>query len=179
MVYPVPAALISAGTPGADANFFTVAWIGTICTNPAMLSISVRPERYSYDIIRRDMEFTVNLTTEDMVRATDWAGVRSGRNYDKFRETGLTCLPGVMNSCCMIDESPLAIECVVKDIMHLGSHDMFIAQVVNIVADDKFIDSETGAFDLKSAGLIAYCHGKYFSLGEQLGTFGYSVKKKK
>ncbi len=178
MVYPVPAALVSCGsTERGDANMLTVAWIGTICTNPAMLSVSIRPERYSYDIIMRDGEFTVNLTTEAMVRATDWCGVRSGRDYDKFKETGLSPLPGIVNSCCMISESPLSIECRVKEVMHLGSHDMMIADVVNVVADDRYINPETGAFDLRSAGLVAYSHGKYYALGEQLGTFGFSVKK--
>lgn len=178
MVYPVPAALISCGSiENGDANVFTVAWIGTICTNPAMLSISVRPERYSYDIISHYMSFTVNLTTKAMVRATDWCGVRSGREYDKFKQTGLTPINGIANTCCMIEESPLNIECRVKEIMHLGSHDMFIAEVINVVADDRYIDSDTGAFDLASAGLMAFSHGKYYALGEMLGTFGFSVKK--
>lgn len=158
---------------------FTVAWIGTVCTNPAMLSISVRPERHSYDIIRREMQFTVNLTTESMVRATDWCGVRSGRDYDKFAETGLTPLPGVVNSCYMVGESPLSIECAVRDIIHLGSHDMFIAEVVNLVADERFIDPETGTFDMAAARLVAYSHGKYYALGQQIGSFGFSVRKKK
>lgn len=179
MVYPVPAALISCGSmEDGDANLFTVAWIGTICTNPAMLSISVRPERYSYAIISRSMQFTVNLTTKSMAHATDWCGVRSGRDFDKFRETGLTCLPGVMNSCCMVEESPLALECKVKEIMKLGSHDLFIAEVVNVVADDRYIDSESGFFDLQKANLIAFSHGKYYELGEMVGKFGFSVKKK-
>lgn len=180
MVYPVPAVLISCGSiEEGNANMLTVAWIGTICTNPAMLSVSIRPERHSYGIICRDMQFTVNLTTRDMVRATDWCGVRSGREYDKFKETGLTPLPGIFNTCCMVAESPLSIECRVKEIMHLGSHDLFIAEVMNVVADDKFIDTETGAFNLESAQLVAFSHGKYYALGEMLGSFGFSVKKKK
>ncbi len=179
MVYPAPAVLVSCGSTREVANMFTVAWVGTICTNPAMLSISVRPERHSYDIIRREMQFTVNLTTEAMVRATDWCGVRSGRDYDKFAQTGLTPLPGVVNSCYMIAESPLSIECAVTDIIHLGSHDMFIAKVVNLVADERYIDPETGRFDLAAAGLMAYSHGKYYKLGEQIGSFGFSVRKKK
>lgn len=178
MVYPVPAALVSCGnTERGDANMLTVAWIGTVCTNPAMLSVSIRPERYSYGIIMRDMEFTVNLTTVDMARATDWCGVRSGRDYDKFKETGLTPLPGIKNTCCMIGESPLCIECRVKEVMHLGSHDMILAEVVNVVAEDSYINTETGAFDLQSAGLVAYSHRKYYALGDMLGTFGFSVKK--
>ena len=180
MVYPAPAVLVSCGTPRSeDVNIFTVAWIGTICTNPAMLSISVRPERYSYDIIRRHGQFTVNLTTKDMAHATDWCGVRSGRDYDKFQHTGLTPLPGVVNNCPFIEESPLSIECRVKEIMHLGSHDMFIAEVVNVIADDRYIDSETQHFNLEAANLLAFAHGKYYTLGELLGSFGYSVKKKK
>lgn len=123
------------------------------------------------------MQFTVNLTTSNMARATDWCGVRSGRDHDKFKETGLTPVPGIMNACCMIEESPLSIECKVTEIMKLGSHDMIIARVVNVVADDRYIDSETEAFDLGKAGLMAYSHGKYYSLGELLGTFGFSVKK--
>lgn len=179
MVYPVPAALISCGSVGdGDANMLTVAWIGTICTNPPMLSVSIRPERHSYPIICRDMQFTVNLTTRDMLKATDWCGVKSGREYDKFEHTGLTPLNGICNTNCFIAQSPLSIECRVKDIMRLGIHDMFIAEVVNIIADDRFIDSETGAFDMGAAGLVAYCHGKYYGLSEVLGTFGFSVKKR-
>lgn len=178
MVYPAPAVLISCGSTSADANMFTVAWTGTICTNPAMLSISVRPERHSYDIIRREMQFTVNLTTVAMAHATDWCGVRSGRDYDKWKETGLTPVPGVANSCFYIKESPLAIECRVKEILHLGSHDMFIAEVLGVLADDKFINPDTGAFDMEAAGLMAYAHGGYFALGQKLGHFGFSVRKK-
>ena len=180
MVYPAPAVLVSCGSvENGDANMLTVAWTGTICTNPAMLYISLRPERHSYGIIVRDMEFTVNLTTARMARATDWCGVRSGRDHNKFERTGLTPLAGIANMCCMVAESPLSIECRVKEIMHLGSHDMFIAEVVNVVADSQYIDPETGAFNLRDAGLMAYSHGKYYALGELLGHFGFSVKKKK
>ena len=180
MLYPVPAVLVSCGSPVTnDANILTVAWIGTICTNPPMLSISVRPERYSYDIICRDMQFTVNLTTADMGNQTDWCGVRSGRDYDKFKNTGLTPLPGIANTCCMVGESPLSLECRVKEIIQLGSHDMFIAEVINVVADEKYLDAETGVFNLQAARLMVYSHGKYYGLGEQIGSFGFSVKKKK
>ena len=179
MVYPVPAALISCGSvEDGNANMLTVAWIGTICTNPPMLSISVRPERHSYPIIVDEMQFTVNLTTESMLRAVDWCGVRSGKDYDKFAHTGLTPLPGIVNTCCMIAESPICIECRVKEIMHLGSHDMFIAEVVNILAEDEFINAESGAFDMGATKLIAFSHGKYYGLSEQLGSFGFSVRKK-
>lgn len=189
MVYPAPAVLVSCGSLDApaptdggahgDANLFTVAWTGTICTNPAMLSISVRPERHSYGLIRRDMQFTVNLTTEAMARATDWCGVRSGRDHDKWAATGLTAVPGVMNSCPYVGQSPLAIECRVKDIIQLGSHHMFIAEVLDVLADEQFIDPSTGAFDMQRAGLMAYAHGGYFALGQKLGHFGFSVRKNK
>lgn len=179
MVYPLPAALVSCGTFDGESNMLTVAWTGTICTNPPMLYISVRPERYSYEIIRRQMEFTVNLTTAAMARATDWCGVRSGRDYDKWAETGLTRERGVKVSCPAIAESPLSIECRVKEIITLGSHDMFIADVINVMADERYIDPETGAFDLAASGLIAYSHGGYYPLGEKIGGFGFSVKKKK
>ena len=179
MVYPLPAALVSCGTFDGESNMLTVAWTGTICTNPPMLYISVRPERYSYEIIRRQMEFTVNVTTAAMARATDWCGVRSGRDYDKWAETGLTRERGVKVSCPAIAESPLSIECRVKEIITLGSHDMFIADVLNVMADERYIDPETGAFDLAASGLIAYSHGGYYPLGEKIGGFGFSVKKKK
>lgn len=177
MIYPLPAILVSCGTEEKN-NLLTVAWTGTICTNPAMCSISVRPERYSYGLIRDNMEFTINLTTEAMARATDWCGVRSGRDCDKWKESGLTREPGVAVSCPSVKESPLSIECRVKTIMQLGSHDMFIAEVLNVRADQSLMDPESGAFRLDKAGLIAYSHGQYFKLGELIGKFGWSVKKK-
>ena len=179
MVYPAPAALVTCGSSPEDWNMLTVAWTGTICTNPAMRYISVRPERHSYPLILENMEFTLNLTTESMARATDWAGVRSGRDYDKWKQTGLTPLKGEMVQSPTIEESPLAIECRVKEIMRLGSHDMMIAEVLCVRADDRYIDPATGAFSLKKAGLMAYVHGGYYALGDLLGTFGFSVKKKK
>lgn len=179
MVYPAPAVLVSCGCTREEANLITVAWTGTICTNPAMLSISIRPERHSYDIIRREMQFTVNLTTEAMARATDWCGVRSGRDYDKWRQTGLTPVPGVMNTCFYVKESPLAIECRVTDILELGSHHMIIAKVLGILADDQYINPETQAFDLAASSLISYVHGGYYAPGRKLGHFGFSVRKKK
>ena len=178
MIYPLPAVLVSCGE-GESANFFTVAWTGTICTNPAMCYISVRPERHSYALIKENMEFTINLTTADMARATDWAGVRSGAHYNKWQETGLTPAPGEKVGCPSIAESPLSIECRVREITHLGSHDMFIADVLNVLAQDSLIDKETGKFRLDKAGLIAYSHGEYFELGRSIGTFGWSVKKTK
>lgn len=178
MVYPLPAALVSCGSTVETRNLITIAWTGTICTNPAMLYISVRPERHSYEIIRREMQFTLCLTTEEMIKRVDWCGVRSGSEYDKWKETGFTPVPGEAVGCWMVGESPLCIECRVKDIMPLGSHDMFIAEVLNVVADDKYINKETGLFDLASSGLVAYCHGGYYPLGEKIGKFGFSVQKK-
>lgn len=157
----------------------TVAWTGTICSDPAMCYISVRPERHSYPLIKENMEFTINLTTTEMARATDWVGVRSGHDYDKWKETGLTPLPGVAVKSPTIEQSPLSIECKVKQITHLGSHDMFIAEVVNVRADERFLDPETGRFSLRDAQLLAYSHGEYFELGKFIGKFGFSVKKKK
>lgn len=179
MVYPLPAALVSCGTSVGNSNLLTVAWTGTICSDPAMLYISVRPERYSYNIIKESMEFTLNLTTEAMAAATDRCGVTSGRDHDKWTENGLTPKPGIKVSSPYIEESPLSIECRVKSIIPLGSHDMFIAEVINVIADEQYINSETGAFDLASSGLMAYAHGGYYSLGHKLGKFGFSVEKKK
>lgn len=178
MVYPLPAALVTCGETRKEWNMLTVAWTGTICTNPAMLYISLRPERHSTPIIERTMEFTLNLTTADMARATDWAGVRSGAQFDKWKETGLTPLPGEKVKSPTIAESPLSIECRVKQVMSLGSHTMFIADVLNVRAEESFVDPVTGEFRLQDAGLMAYSHGHYFRLGEELGSFGFSVKKK-
>lgn len=177
MIYPLPAVIVTCGTM-ERSNMLTVAWTGTICTNPPMCYISVRPERYSYPMIKERMEFTINLTTASMARATDWVGVRSGADYDKWQETGLTPMQGEKVACPYIAESPLAIECRVKEIVKLGSHDMFIADVVNVLAEDTLIDPVTGAFDLGAAGLLNYSHGHYFGQGEPLGRFGWSVKKK-
>ncbi len=177
MVYPLPAILVSCGR-GDEANLMTAAWTGTVCTNPPMLYISVRPERHSHAIISREMEFTVNLTTADMARATDFCGVRSGRDTDKWAATGLTQVPGVACACPAVGESPLSIECRVKTVMRLGSHDMFLADVINVMADERWIDTE-GRFDLQASGLMSYSHGAYIGPGEYLGHFGFSVKKNK
>ena len=178
MIYPLPAVLVTCGDSIENSNMLTVAWVGTICSDPAMCSISIRPERHSYPIIKENMEFTINLTTEEMAAATDWAGVRSGRDYDKWKETGLTPGKGVAVRCPYIEESPLSIECRVKSIISLGSHDMFIAEVVNVLADDRFINPETGAFDEVAARLFNYSHGHYYRQGEEIGHFGWTVKKK-
>ena len=177
MLYPIPAVMVSCGREGEVPNIITVAWAGNICSSPAMLSISVRKERYSYDIIKETGEFVVNLTNKDLVKATDWCGVRSGRDYDKFKEMNLTPQKSNKISAPGILESPVNIECKVKQILELGSHDMFVAEVMCVDVDDKYMD-EKGRFNLKKAGLIAYSHGEYFSLGEKLGKFGYSVAKK-
>lgn len=177
MIYPLPAVIVTCGTMEVS-NMLTVAWTGTICTDPPMCYISVRPERYSYQLIKDRMEFTINLTTQEMAHATDWVGVRSGKDYDKWKETGLTPMAGVKVGCPYIAESPLNIECRVKEVMHLGSHDMFIADVINVLADEKLINQETGAFELGAAGLINYSHGHYFGQGDEIGRFGWSVKKK-
>lgn len=178
MVYPLPAVLVSCGATDVTRNLITVAWTGTLCTNPPMLYISVRPERHSYNIIKEQGQFTVCLTTASMARATDWCGVKSGRDVDKWKATGLTPVAGEKVDCAYIAESPLCIECRVKEVVPLGSHDMFMADVVNVIADDRYIDPQTGRFDLAASGLMAYSHGFYYRLGEELGRFGFSVRRK-
>ena len=179
MIYPLPAVLVSCGSTPEEYNLITVAWTGTICTNPPMCYISVRPERHSYDIIKRNMEFVINLTTEEMAFATDWCGVRSGRDYNKFEEMKLTPGKAKAVSAPIIEESPLCIECRVKEIVSLGSHDMFIAEVLNVKADEKYMDKETGKFELDLSNPLVYLHGGYYGLGEKIGKFGWSVEKKK
>lgn len=178
MLNPLPAVLVSCGSTEQTRNLITVAWTGTICSDPAMCYISVRPSRHSYPILLEEMEFIINLTTASMARATDWCGVRSGKDHDKWAESGLTPVKGIKTGCWFADESPVAIECRVKQVVHLGTHDMFIADVLNVIADDRYIDPETGTLDLGKADLLAYSHGHYYALGEQLGHFGFSVRKK-
>ena len=177
MLYPLPAVMVSCKRGDEKPNIITVAWAGTICSDPAMVSISVRPERYSYDIIKESKEFVINLVTKELVRACDWCGVRSGRDYDKFAEQKLTAYTSTYMETPAIAESPVNIYCKVKDILPLGSHDMFIAEVVGITVDERYMD-ESGKFELNSTGLITYSHGEYFELGNNLGRFGFSVKKK-
>ena len=179
MIYPLPAVLVSCGATPEEFDLLTVAWVGTLCTNPPMCYISIRPERHSYPIIKKNMEFVINLTTTDMAFATDWCGVNSGRDHNKFEEMHLTPGKASIVNAPTVEESPLCIECRVKEIMALGSHDMFISDVVNVRADERFFDPETGAFDMERAGLMAYAHGKYYGLGEKIGKFGWSVQKKK
>ena len=176
MLYPVPAVMVSCKRPGEKANIITLAWAGTICSDPAMLSVSIRPERYSYEIIKETGEFVVNLVTSELTRACDWCGVRSGSKYDKFKEMKLTEYVSEYIKTPAIDESPVNIYCKVKKIEKLGSHDMFIAEVVGVTVDDKYMDDK-GRFHLGKTNLMAYSHGEYFALGKKLGKFGYSVKK--
>ena len=177
MLYPLPAVMVSCQRPGEKPNIITLAWTGTICSSPAMVSISVRPERYSYEIIRETGEFVINLTTEKLVRATDWCGVRSGRDFDKFQEMGLTPGRSVHVAAPLIEESPVNLECRTKQVLELGSHHMFVAEVVGVDVDERYLD-ENGKFRLNEAGPMVYSHGEYFGLGEKLGSFGYSVRKK-
>ena len=156
-----------------------MAGVGPFCPNPPMCYISVRPERHSYPILKKNMEFVINLTTKDMAFATDWCGVRSGKDFNKFQEMGLTPGKAAMVKAPIIEESPLCIECRVKEIVSLGSHDMFIADVVNVKADTRYLDDATGKFDLGQSNLLVYAHGGYYELGEKIGKFGWSVEKKK
>lgn len=176
MLYPLPAVMVSCQRPDERPNIITVAWAGTICTNPAMLSISVRPERYSYDIIKETKEFVVNLVTEDLAYETDFCGVKSGRDVDKFKELKLEEAPSKVVAAPGIEKSPVNIECQVVDIVELGSHHMFIAKVVSVNVKEELLD-EKGKFNLNDAKLVTYSHGEYYSLGKKLGTFGYSVRK--
>lgn len=179
MIYPLPAVMVTCGDNPDNYNIITVAWTGTLCTNPPMCYISLRKERLSHAIISQQREFVINLTTEALAKATDWCGVKSGRDINKFKELHLTPEAAQIVKAPLIAESPLNIECQVVDIRELGSHDMFMANVVAINAEEKLIDKGTGAFQLNHAAPLAYSHGKYYGLGERLGSFGFSVKKKR
>lgn len=176
-LYPLPVVMVSCGTM-EESNIITVAWTGIINTDPAMVYISVRPTRHSYNIIKESGEFVINLTTKDLTYATDWCGVKTGAQVDKFKEMHLTKEKAKFVKCPMIKESPVSVECRVKEIKELGSHHMFVAEVLGINADEKYID-EKGAFDISKCDLITYANGKYFSLGKKIGKFGYSVQKNK
>ena len=176
MIYPVPAVMVSCQRKNEKPNIITVAWTGTICTNPPMAYVSIRPERYSYDIIKESKEFVINLTTKELAYAADYCGVKSGRNIDKFKEMKLTAIDSKNVSCPSIKESPVNIECRVIEIKELGSHHMFIAEVVGVTIENKYMD-EKGKFHLNDSELVAYSHGQYFKMGENIGKFGYSVKK--
>ena len=177
MLYPLPAVMVTCQKENEKPNIITVAWAGTVCSDPAMVSISVRKERFSHHLIRESGEFVINLTTEKLARATDYCGVRSGLEVDKFKETGLTPIPSTVVKAPSILESPVNIECRVVDVKELGSHDMFLAEVVHVSVEDALLD-ENGTFHLNRANLLAYSHGRYFGLGKEIGTFGFSVKKK-
>lgn len=177
MLYPLPVVMVSMADRAGKTNIITIAWTGTVCTNPPMVSISVRPERYSYPILKETGEFVINLTTRGLAFATDYCGVKSGRDVDKFRDMDLTPLPGERVNAPLIAESPVNIECRVRQIIPLGSHHMFLADVTAVHADERYMD-ESRKFHLEKAEPIVYSHGAYLVCGEQLGTFGYSVKKK-
>lgn len=177
MLYPLPAVMVSCAREGEKPNIITAAWVGTICSDPAMVSVSIRPERYSYGIIRETGEFVINLTTESLAFATDYCGVRSGRDVDKFKEAGLT--PGKaqhLGLAPIIEESPVNIECRVTEVKELGSHHMFLAEVLGVTVDEEYLN-EKGRFELNQTGLLAYSHGSYLRLGEPCGSFGWSVRK--
>ena len=176
-IYPLPAVMVSCGTM-EKANIMTVAWTGIINTNPAMCYISVKPERYSYNLIKKQGEFIINLTNEKLAFATDWCGVKTGAKVDKFKEMHLTKEKAQFVKCPAIKESPVTIECKVKEIKELGSHHMFIAEILSIDADEAYID-ERGAFDISKCNLIAYSNGHYYTMGRKIGRFGFSVQKKK
>ncbi len=176
MLYPLPAVMISCRDADGKANIMTAAWCGTVCSDPVMVSVSIRPERYSHDIIEKSGEFVINLTTQELARAADFAGVKSGRDIDKFKALGLTELPSRFVKAPGIAECPVCIECKVDKVLRLGSHDMYVARVLSTDIDDAYLD-EKGKFDLSKAGLIAYSHGEYFALGKKIGKFGYSVRK--
>ena len=175
--YPIPAVLVSCGT-FEESNLITVAWTGIINSDPPMCYISVRKERFSYEIIKKNKEFVINLTNQKLVRATDWCGVRSGSKFDKFKEMKLNKEKAQNVKCPLVAESPVSLECKVVEQKDLGSHTMFIANIISIDVDEKYIDSK-GAFDISKCDLMAYANGGYYALGKKLGTFGYSVRKKK
>ena len=177
MLYPLPVVMVSCGDSPENYNIITVAWTGTLCSDPPLCYISLRKERHSHDIIMRTKEFVINLTTENLAKATDWCGVRSGRDYDKFKEMHLTPEKAQVVKAPLIAESPLNIECKVLEVKELGTHDMFLAEVVAVNGDEKYFDPSTGLFQLNQAELITYSHGKYYALGEKLGKFGFSVEK--
>ena len=176
LLNPVPVVMISTQRPGEKPNIITVAWAGTICSDPVMVSISVRPERHSHAILEETGEFVINLVNEELTFATDYCGVRSGKDVDKFAEMKLTPEASEVVKCPCIAESPVCLECVVREVKRLGSHDMYLAEVVNVKVDEKYLD-ENGRLDMESAKLVSYSHGEYFALGEKLGKFGYSVRK--
>lgn len=178
MLYPLPAVLVSVADKAGNSNLITIAWTGTICTAPPMVSISVKPERYSYHMIEETGEFVINLTTQKLAYATDYCGVKSGRNVDKWEKMHLTPIPGEVVKVPMVKESPVNLECQVTEKKELGSHHMFLAQIVAVHVDEEYMDRK-GRFHLNEAKPLVYSHGRYFSIGKELGSFGYSVKNAK
>lgn len=178
MLNPSPVVMVSCGNSIDEYNIITVAWTGTLCSDPPLCYISVRPERHSYEIIKRTGEFVINLVNKELAPIADWCGVKSGKNFHKFLEKGLTPVRGTETSAPMIDESPVNLECKVKQIVPLGSHDMFVAEVVAVHAKESLFNFKTDALELQRANLVTYSHGHYYDLGKILGKFGYSVEKK-
>jgi len=179
MIYPLPAVMVSCGDSVGNYNIITVSWVGTLCSEPPMCYVSVRKSRHSHRLIEQTRSFVINLTTVELARKTDWCGVKSGKEVNKFIEMNLTPVKAHFVVAPMIAESPMNIECKVTEIKELGTHDMFIAEVLAVHADEKYINNQTGAFDMEQADLLAYSHGNYYALGKKIGHFGFSVRKKK
>lgn len=179
MLNPVPVVMLSCGKIDGQKNIITVAWAGTVCSDPPMVSVSIRKSRFSHEIIKESGKFVINLVSEDLVKATDWCGVKSGKDVNKFSEMNLTAEKAETSDLPIIKESPVNIECTVTQVLELGSHDMFLAKVDSVSVAEDLIDEKTDAMDLKKAKLVAYSHGEYFSLGKKLGYYGYTVRKKK
>jgi flavin reductase (DIM6/NTAB) family NADH-FMN oxidoreductase RutF len=179
MVYPVPAVMLSCGEKPEEFNIITIAWTGTINSNPPMLYASIRKNRHSYEIVKRVGEFVINLTTKDLAFATDWCGVRSGKDYDKFKSMKLTPRMAEKVKAPIITECPVNLECKVVEIKELGTHDMFVAEVVHIQADEKYVDKRTGAFEFFRTNPLVYSHGHYYELGDHIGKYGFSVMSEK
>lgn len=177
MVYPLPAVLVSCGDKEGNLNLMTAAWTGTICSDPPMVYVSIRKERHSHHMIRETGEYVINLTTEKLARATDFCGVRSGRDMDKFKEMQLTPVHGALKYAPMVEESPVSIECQVTKVVELGSHDMFMAKVTAVYVDETYMDGK-GTFHLEKAEPLVYSHGQYYGIGKHIGGFGYAVRKK-
>ena len=178
MLNPTPVVMVSCGSTLDEYNIITIAWTGTVNSDPPMCSISIRPTRHSYDIIKRTGEFVINLVNKDLAAFADWCGVRSGKKYNKFMETGLTPTRATKVNAPMIEESPVNLECKVTQIIPLGTHDMFLAEIVAVHVNEKLFSPKTDAIDLQRAKLVCYSHGHYYGLGEKLGKFGFSVEKK-
>ena len=179
MLNPTPVVMVSCGSTPDEFNIITIAWCGTLCSDPPLRYISVRPNRHSYPILKERKEFVINLVSNELAERTDWCGVRSGAKFNKFVETGLTPVRGTHVKAPMIFEAPVNLECVVKQVIPLGTHDMFMAEIVAVHADESLFDKKTGAMHLERANLVAYSNGHYYGLGKIIGKFGFSVQKKK